>query len=202
MRARVRAYMCACVHACMHVYACNLDIYSFKKRHSPYGHWSNTRSTVLRWRMCRLAKNSPRSLGLIGGAISCISNILTCNGALFPYVMHDVLEGVLQYEVKLLLKCLTREKKQFSLKFLNAKIKRLEVGYMEVASRPALIKMDSTDNLTKQKGIIHLRGGSRNVTGGGGGGQSCYCIRHEAQCRHLGVSGGPPPEFGALRVIL
>ena len=38
-----------------------------------------------------------------------------CDGSLLPDVMHDLLEGALQYEVKLMLKCMIMEDQLFSL---------------------------------------------------------------------------------------
>ena len=38
-----------------------------------------------------------------------------CDGGLVPDVMHDILEGALQYEVKLLLKRMVETNKYFSL---------------------------------------------------------------------------------------
>ncbi len=38
-----------------------------------------------------------------------------CDGGLVPYVMHDILEGALQYEIKLLLKRMVEVDKYFSL---------------------------------------------------------------------------------------
>lgn len=38
-----------------------------------------------------------------------------CDGSLLPDIMHDLLEGALQYETKLLLKSLITEEKLFTL---------------------------------------------------------------------------------------
>ena len=45
-----------------------------------------------------------------------------CCGSLIPDVMHDVLEGVLQYETKLLLRYCVLTKKFFTLATLNVEI--------------------------------------------------------------------------------
>ena len=69
--------------------------------------------------------------------------------------MHDVLEGVLQYEAKLLLQYCVGGKKFFKLKDLNQLIEGLEMGYMEASSRPAPIPqhaLNSSDHLLKQNG--------------------------------------------------
>lgn len=43
-----------------------------------------------------------------------------CSGALIPDVMHDVLEGALQYEVKLMIKSMVAEEKYFTLDQFNS----------------------------------------------------------------------------------
>ena len=53
-----------------------------------------------------------------------------CNGSLIPDIMHDLLEGTLQYEVKLT-----------SLDYLNSKVSNLELGHMESKDRPSFISM-------------------------------------------------------------
>ena len=58
---------------------------------------------------------------------------------MLPDVMHDLLEGVLQYELKLLLLYCTREKRYFSLASLNEKLECVELGYMEAKNRPTTI---------------------------------------------------------------
>ena len=61
------------------------------------------------------------------------------SGALVPDVMHDVLEGVLQYEAKLLLRHLICDERCFTLDQLNSRISRMELGYMETSNRPSEI---------------------------------------------------------------
>ena len=61
------------------------------------------------------------------------------SGALLPDVMHDVLEGVLQYETKLLLKRLIFAEGCFTLDQLNSRISKIELGYMESRNRPSEI---------------------------------------------------------------
>ena len=79
-----------------------------------------------------------------------------CSGALLPDVMHDVLEGALQYEVKLLLQYCIREKRYFSASDLNEAIEGMELGYMET-DRPAPITSKTIyarySNSLKQKGM-------------------------------------------------
>lgn len=45
-----------------------------------------------------------------------------CNGCLIPDVMHDLLEGALQYEVKLLLQVMIQNK-AFTLDLFNTRLK-------------------------------------------------------------------------------
>ena len=82
-----------------------------------------------------------------------------CSGALLPDVMHDILEGALQYEAKLVLQhCIDRQK-YFSLSTLNDKIEGMELGYMET-DRPAPISAKTLrahdSNALKQKGMCHF----------------------------------------------
>ena len=92
--------------------------------------------------------------------INCRSSLLDlqyfnlCSGALLPDVMHDVLEGALQYELKLLL-CHCIDEGYFRLSQLNSIIEGMELGYME-SDRPAPISQNTLragdNNLLKQKG--------------------------------------------------
>lgn len=50
--------------------------------------------------------------------------------------MHDVLEGALQYEVKLMLKVMVFEEEHFTLHHLNTRLENVELGYMETKDRP------------------------------------------------------------------
>ncbi len=61
-------------------------------------------------------------------------------GGLPHDVMHDVLEGVLPYEVKLLLKYLI-SRKYLTLEQFNDRIHNFEYGHSEVGSKPSLIAM-------------------------------------------------------------
>jgi len=53
--------------------------------------------------------------------------------------MHDVLEGALQYEIKLMLREMIAEESYFTLADLNTRIENLELGYMESKDRPTPI---------------------------------------------------------------
>ena len=61
-----------------------------------------------------------------------------CSGCLVPDILHDVLEGALQYEAKLLLKHCILTEKYFTLDHLNQLIDTFELGYME-SDRPSQI---------------------------------------------------------------
>ena len=82
-----------------------------------------------------------------------------CSGALLPDVMHDILEGALQYEVKLLLQYCIREMQYFKVSDLNEAIEGLELGYMET-DRPTPITSKTIyaqdSNSLKQKGMCLL----------------------------------------------
>ena len=53
--------------------------------------------------------------------------------------MHDLLEGALQYEVKLMLQRMIYNERYFTLSFLNTRLENLELGYMESKNRPTLL---------------------------------------------------------------
>jgi hypothetical protein len=73
---------------------------------------------------------------------------------LIPDIMHDVLEGSMQYEVKELLKCLFR-RRLLSLVELNDIAKTFPYAPCDAKNKPSLIStttMASSDNLLKQTG--------------------------------------------------
>ena len=67
--------------------------------------------------------------------------------SLMPDVMHDVLEGVLQFEAKLL-----HHDHYFALAQLNQKIEALQLGFSEVKNRPTPLS-----HATLQEGDNHLK---------------------------------------------
>ena len=76
-------------------------------------------------------------------------------GGLPPDAMHDILEGVLQYVIKELLKVFIFEKKYFRLDDLNGRIATFDFGYHNDTNKPAPIqaqKLTSNDNSLKQHG--------------------------------------------------
>ena len=83
----------------------------------------------------------------------------TCNGALIPDIMHDVLEGGLQYEAKLMLKRFVYEDKCFTLDELNFRLENFDYGYMDTKNRPSPITRETLtndSNSLKQNGKIIL----------------------------------------------
>lgn len=76
-------------------------------------------------------------------------------GGLPADCMHDILEGVLQYIVKELLKVYISQNKIFTLAELNRRIAVFDFGYHNDSNRPAQIqpqKLTSQDNNLKQHG--------------------------------------------------
>jgi hypothetical protein len=53
-----------------------------------------------------------------------------CEGGLLPDIMHDLLEGALQYEVKVMLQEMITEERYFSLDALNSRLTTTELGYI------------------------------------------------------------------------
>ncbi len=80
-----------------------------------------------------------------------------CDGGLIPDIMHDLLEGALQYEVKLLLRHFVKTECYFSLDTFNSRLINLELGYMETKDRPTPIAdstLTSSGHSLKQAGKI------------------------------------------------
>ena len=77
-----------------------------------------------------------------------------CSGALVPDIMHDVLEGLLQYEAKLVLAHIISGCRYIRLSHLNHLFESIELGYMEVSDRPSPIVLNMDDNHLKQNGMI------------------------------------------------
>ena len=78
-----------------------------------------------------------------------------CSGALLPDIMHDVFEGVLQYEAKLFLQHAITNQQYFSLSLLKEKMEYMELGYMETSDRPTPLTslvLNSSDRSLGQKG--------------------------------------------------
>lgn len=74
---------------------------------------------------------------------------------LSPDIMHDVLEGCLQYETKELLKYLIIEEKLFTLDHLNNRIEFFPYFYSDATDKPVAVAMNSllsSDHSLKQSG--------------------------------------------------
>ena len=79
------------------------------------------------------------------------------SGALIPDVMHDVLEGVLQYETKLLLREFINIDHYFTLPQLNHQISAFELGYSEIKSRSSPLShttLQERESNLKQSGKL------------------------------------------------
>lgn len=72
--------------------------------------------------------------------------------------MHDVLEGALQYEVKLMLQFMINREGYFTLEIFNSHLVNLELGYMESNNRPTVVSiktLNSEGNSLKQNGMFN-----------------------------------------------
>ena len=81
-----------------------------------------------------------------------------CDGSLLPDVMHDILEGALQYETKLLLHTM-KDDGIITLQKLNSRLENVELGYMEIKNKPTLISLatyKSDGNSLKQNCKISI----------------------------------------------
>ena len=81
-----------------------------------------------------------------------------CDGSLVPDIMHDVLEGLLQYEVKLMLQYMINVESYFTLDMFNSKLENLDLGKAESNNRPTSISpktISSEGNSLKQNGMSH-----------------------------------------------
>lgn len=87
--------------------------------------------------------------------LNSLSYYHVCNGSLIPDVMHDVLEGSLQYETKLLLQYMINTAHYFTLDDFNMRLENMELGHMEYKDKPTVISqatLHSSNNSLKQKG--------------------------------------------------
>ena len=65
-------------------------------------------------------------------------------GGLPADAMHDILEGVLQYTIKEVLKVFVLEKGYFTLDLLNGRMSRFDFGYHNDTNRPAPIQQKAS----------------------------------------------------------
>ena len=79
-----------------------------------------------------------------------------CSGILTPDIMHDILEGILQYEVKLVLQhCV--EQKFVKVKAIEKLMEKFEFSYGKVRNRPTPIDnkvLRNHDNSLRQNGML------------------------------------------------
>lgn len=66
-------------------------------------------------------------------------------------IMHVLFEGVVPYEMKLLLKLLIDQRRIFTLKDLNQRIESFDLGYMNVKSKSSPISRDTINGLGDAK---------------------------------------------------
>ena len=97
--------------------------------------------------------------GLQDDSILNSSKFFHVTEGLVPDIMHDILEGSLQYEVKELLKHFIYTENFFSLDQLNKKINEFPYILSDEATRPSMIApnvLASADHSVNQKGwFIH-----------------------------------------------
>ena len=77
-----------------------------------------------------------------------------CDGSLLPDVMHDLLEGALQYKVKLLLNYMI-DNCSLTVQEFNSRLQNIDLGYMEMNNKPTATSvktMNSNGNSLKQNG--------------------------------------------------
>ena len=77
------------------------------------------------------------------------------SGTLLPDVMHYILEGMLEYECKEVLKHTIIDEAYFTLEYLNHQITNNDLGLMESRDRPSCISITNfrcNDHKLKQEG--------------------------------------------------
>lgn len=60
--------------------------------------------------------------------------------------MHDVLEGALQYEVKLMLQFMINHEGYLTLEIFNSYLVNLELGYVESNNRPTVVSQKTLNS--------------------------------------------------------
>jgi hypothetical protein len=112
---------------------------------------------------CDIVEREPGS-GIIYGinrrSSLCNSRYFHVIGGLPADSMHDILEGVLQYECKEMLKIFINEDSYFTRKELNDRIKDFDYGYYNDKNRPSQISsltLNNNSNSVKQKGSVPLQ---------------------------------------------
>ena len=96
-----------------------------------------------------------KTYGINRKSILTESNYYHVVDGLPPDIMHDILEGVLQYETKEMLKNFIKVEHYLTLKILNDRIAKYDFGYYNDTNKPSPIteaKFSSNDNSLKQHG--------------------------------------------------
>ena len=65
--------------------------------------------------------------------------------------MHDVLEGALQYEVKLMLQFIINSEGYFTLEIFNSHLVNPELGYMESNNKPTVVSQKILNSVLLNK---------------------------------------------------
>lgn len=117
------------------------------------------RTKELHDKECKEAEEAANKSVQYGINSKCIFNDLkyfhTSTGVLLPDIMHDVLEGGLQYEAKLMLKQFVYEDKYFTSADLSYRLENYGFGYMDSKNRPTPITskiLKNDDNSLCQNG--------------------------------------------------
>lgn len=93
--------------------------------------------------------------------------------------MHDVLEGALQYEIKLMLQLFIFQERYLTLAEVNGRIQNLDLGYMESKDRPTLLN---------DANIRAHSGSSKNsIKQSGKSSHLFYLHSHTIACRYIKV---------------
>lgn len=105
------------------------------------------RSKELHAGHCQFIQATPEQGNVFGVKGECLLNSLAYFHTIDNFavdVMHDVLEGVAQLEVKLILKHIVE--KSISFKEINQRIQSFSYGYMERRNQPPAVKLDDLSN--------------------------------------------------------
>lgn len=104
-----------------------------------------------------LGHHFSKTYGLNKNSILNQSRFFHVVGGLPADAMHDILEGVLQYEIKEVLKIFIFTKKLFTLNELNQRMQSFDFGYHNDPNKPSPIllkKLQSNDNGLRQHGMF------------------------------------------------
>ncbi|XP_036392657.1 uncharacterized protein LOC118783083 isoform X1 [Megalops cyprinoides] len=96
---------------------------------------------------CNAVAQNPTLVHSFGVKRTCPLNALQffhCSDNYAVNIMHDLLEGVVQYELKLLFQYLVRD--SICLNILSERIQSFKYGYSERKNRPSAIKVDDGRN--------------------------------------------------------